>query len=266
MATNSAAPNPAHIPFLHLDQGVGGTFNFPYSTHDGPDSHWIGTYNCYTCVCVFIPLGQTSTGQPQCFVAHIDAHTGPKYDPIRDWITDNEFEQTSLKAHVHKRLAAALPDLSNGQYADYKRELRDNAIIVCPRRMRWLRGDFEMNATGRFIIQAVREFFRLPEGSHVTDFAHGFTVNPQTGEKRLLKWVDGNLSEAALSRWDRLDMKRDSPHDSLEAGELAELEQLVTRRQRRYPESYGFKVGAHAKSESWSLQFDRDTKSWGPYV
>jgi hypothetical protein len=192
------------------------------------------------------------------FAAHIDSHTGEHNRPI-DWIPETAEESELLKAYIHKRLAEKLPFLANGEYAS--NPLRSKAIILCPRRELWLDGTFKMRATGWSVVEAVREFFRFTPDSRGTHFAHGFIVNPSTGERHMLKYQSDEANEDLQ---DRLDQLKHKEKDTMVPRDHEELQQHSERLRYKMPEEYGFKeVPLPEADRCWTLMYDRDQKQWG---
>ncbi|KJY02413.1 hypothetical protein TI39_contig53g00003 [Zymoseptoria brevis] len=249
---------PTKVPYLHLDQGQGGLHTFPYDakdiTNQVSELHWIGTHGCFTCVCLYIPIGEG-----QCFTAHIDAHND--YRDIREWITETDQEAESLKAYVKERLTAALPFLANGEYAN--NQLRSEAIILCPRREIYSLGGVKKHSTGWAVVEAVREFFRLEPGSHPTEFAQGFIVNALTHRKQMLRWKDEGMNEETMDRYDQL-------RRMIEEGKLSEKDEeyvdYVKRREQDSPGDHKYsKCLSDGHPEEWTLQYLQQTHSWVRY-
>ncbi|EGP87460.1 uncharacterized protein MYCGRDRAFT_93466 [Zymoseptoria tritici IPO323] len=257
--------NPPKVPYLHLDQGQGGLYTFPHdakasTTTNASKLHWIGTSDCYTCVCVYIPLGVDGDNYNQCFVAHIDGHMGPPTD-IMDWIPQTPEEGAALKVYVKERLANELPLPANGQYTDNLR--RKQAIIVCPRPKIHIHGNGERRTTGGFIVEAIREFFSFEEKDALgTHFAHGFVVNPRTNEKEILTWKNPNVQEDDLHHWDKI------AHEKILAGgSREEAKQHSKLWATKSPEEHGYEsCSIEQKPWTWTLQYDRVKQSWGAYV
>ncbi|KAM3416805.1 hypothetical protein BST61_g8396 [Cercospora zeina] len=208
--------------YLHIHQGQGGLFELPlqHTSLTGRVTtkiEAIGTSTCYTCVGVFIPVGNKNF-----FAAHIDGHNLDPHkqalkNPVRHqhWVLTDQASGLNLIDRVKKMLREEFkhyftqhPDCSEGRFPD---STKIGAIVLCPEKVM----EHE-RATGCWIVQAVCEFFGLP--STTTKEAHGFikqlyddTISPRTS---YLEWPPIESEEPRRKEDADAGMKDDADTDS----------------------------------------------------
>jgi hypothetical protein len=219
--------------FLWLDQSQGGIFKLPFCNSSGVQTNCIGTYNCWNCVCVYIPIDEKT-----CFTAHIDAWTcpAPPNRDGRDMIPPKGSEDSlkhAVKEMLKKEISAHLP---SGKLDD---NMSERAIILNMRPTLAFYG-VSTRTTGYYIAEAIAVFFDL-KGNSEDQLALGFAVNHATAEAEYFRWK-GNGNAPTARCYDRMDEYR-KRH-----GEESD-EAISERTNRQYPDE---KRKVHsARSKNW---------------
>lgn len=163
-------------PYYQLPEGSGNIFTlpFPISTRAGKVSiHSIGTINCDTCIGLYFPPSDN-----KCFAAHIFPYIAsvdedcpaPNSGP---WIPSDEQGRKLIEkvcSLLHKRVASHLPSLAQ------RRELREKAIVVCPRQE-----EEGCKTVGHHVLLALEAFFAKVRVQN----AHGFDVDHRSSDSMI---------------------------------------------------------------------------------
>ncbi|EME44362.1 hypothetical protein DOTSEDRAFT_34820 [Dothistroma septosporum NZE10] len=184
-AFSSNSPYPANMApklFLNIQQGHGDVLTFPHAILPEYEASFavdaVGTHGCRTCVCVYYPLSDRT-----CFIAHIDAHMGfslggPATTDV--FVCEDEAAAISLKEKVKAKLTNTL----RGHEAALQNQVhRSKAILICP-----CQNISGRPSTGAYVVDALCEFLHLDKVAMQTQDAHGFIINPVTGDVRYLRW------------------------------------------------------------------------------
>ncbi|EME50303.1 hypothetical protein DOTSEDRAFT_77344 [Dothistroma septosporum NZE10] len=165
---------PKIITYRHIPEGWGGTFPSNASTP------MIGTRNYITCVGIYFLIGNGTV-----FAAHVNASIQPS-----DW-----------SSYIADHPSAGQPDVCEGDEGDALQEKvlvrlqqtardgnwdpenidRSKIILTCS----------EYNGhpiVGKFVVKAIKQFFRMEEDPHVHDQCHGFTVDATGDDPILMPW------------------------------------------------------------------------------
>jgi hypothetical protein len=185
--TEMAYPNALHYRCIETDYG--GTYTHrPWQSSDqnfNPETlPAIGTFGCGSCVAVYMKLSPTT-----CFVAHINAaHSQP-----------GGYPQTTLGMDLYDRRIVS--EVEGGYVRDgvlhllVEESIRENwppiediepVELACPVMEHPVSG---ADLSGKYIVQAVREFLRWPKLTVNTE-SEGFVIMHDTGKVKRFPWLE----------------------------------------------------------------------------
>lgn len=165
--------------FFYVNQGEGGRATSPFGSTIPPLTT-IGTRRCCTCVCVFVPITNTT-----CFIAHIDPHVNGQQNDS-DWIP-TPAQGEALKTFTLEKLNERVPELANKDYR--AKDGNVGAIVVCLNRKIHQNGSL-VDATGYYVVQAIKEYFNIDtEGTEgIAEAVDGFVVDLSSGSATFLTY------------------------------------------------------------------------------
>jgi hypothetical protein len=185
--TEMAHPNALHYRCIETDYG--GTYTHsPWQSSDqnfNPETlPAIGTFGCGSCVAVYMKLSPTT-----CFIAHIDAA----------FSKPGSYAQTTLGMDLYDR--RVVTEVEGGYVRDevlrllVEESVRENwppiediesVELACPVMEHPVSG---AALSGKYIVQAVREFLRWPKLT-VNTKSEGFVIMHDTGKVKRFPWLE----------------------------------------------------------------------------
>ncbi|KAK3066687.1 hypothetical protein LTR53_016864 [Teratosphaeriaceae sp. CCFEE 6253] len=203
MERDHAAEHMSHPPtpqeFRWIPEGKGGTFTLdPTSDTPRETLPHFGTYDCHTCVGLYLPLDAR-----RCCVAHINCtlvvRHGWNGDGPWTWIVDSEADATQIRERVKGLLTA---ESRRAGWGEVSAEAKAGLVLVCPKIVTDAPGVCPKMATGApggcpgprrrevrwvgyYVAAGIREWLGVPEVDVETQYG-GFVVRHPEGVVTML--------------------------------------------------------------------------------